>query len=212
MMSAFITVRCRQAEIGKLANPEKASIPIPADKSTYGGTDVTLAWDPGIYAATTNGHHVYFGNVHSDVNQGIGGTDKGFRTPPNYPVTGLIPNTTYYWRIDEVNDPCVWKGNDWSFKTKSLTAYNPSPPDDSVLVDPNANLSWSAGMRAASHKVYFGTTHPLPLVSTQTATTYDPGKMAFDTLYYWRIDEVNSPTTWQGDEWEFRTLAQYTYY
>ncbi len=197
--------------------PLIASSPYPDTNSIYNGGDtVTLTWDPGRYAATTNGHHVYFGSVKSDVRQGINGTDKGPSTPPNYPVAGMGYGTTYYWRIAEVNGPNTWPGNVWSFTVQPTKAYNPSPPNDANYVDPNAVLSWTAGAKAATtngNKVYFGTTHPLPLVSTQTATTYDPpGQMAFDTLYYWHIDEVNGATTWQGDEWEFRTLARYTCY
>ncbi|MGA1979589.1 MAG: hypothetical protein ABSG99_03360 [Sedimentisphaerales bacterium] len=36
-------------------------------------------------------------------------------------LAGLEPNTTYYWRIDEVNetgpDPCLWPGDVWRFTT-----------------------------------------------------------------------------------------------
>ncbi|HUU15752.1 MAG TPA: hypothetical protein VMW72_01270, partial [Sedimentisphaerales bacterium] len=40
------------------------------------------------------------------------------------------------------------------------------------------------------------------------AETYDPGKLEWDTTYYWRIDEVNNANTdspWVGPVWSFTT-------
>jgi len=60
-----------------------------------------------IYAWLATGPGVYRGNV-------TGATyDAGFS--PN----GL----TYYWRIDGVNDPCVWTGDVWSFKVNELVVF-----------------------------------------------------------------------------------------
>jgi parallel beta-helix repeat protein len=82
-------------------------------------------------------------------------------------------------------------------------AGNPNPADGETSVDPNADLSWSAGYRAASHDVYFGTTEPPPFIRNQTATTFEPGTMDSSTVYYWRIDEVNSGGRTTGEVWTF---------
>ena len=42
---------------------------------------------------------------------------KGNVSLSSFDVTGLQPKTTYYWRIDEINDPNTWKGEVWSFTT-----------------------------------------------------------------------------------------------
>lgn len=39
----------------------------------------------------------------------------------------------------------------------------------------------------------------------QSGINYDPGLLDPATNYYWRIDEVNGPTTWKGDLWSFST-------
>jgi hypothetical protein len=60
-----------------------------------------------------------------------------------YP-TGLIPGTTYYWRIDEVNtaDPnSPWKGPIWSFSIPPRTGYNPIPADGAESVALNSKLT-----------------------------------------------------------------------
>jgi len=41
-----------------------------------------------------------------------------------------------------------------------------------------------------------------------TETSYGPLSLDLGTTYYWRVDEVNeaeTPTTWKGDLWDFRT-------
>jgi len=84
-------------------------------------------------------------------------------------------------------------------------AINPNPADGATGVDRNTDLSWTAGSNAVSHDVYFGTTSPPPFISNQTDTTFDPGTMAEDTTYYWRIDEVNPSWTTTGTVWTFTT-------
>ena len=206
------------------AKPGKwASNPYPADKSTYDGTNVTLTWTPGSCA---DKHDVYFDDNFNDVNNATRASHPGLlhydpnHLNANYPVTGLTAGATYYWRIDEVNAPpyasTIYKGNVWSFTTKSLTASNPSPPDKDVLVDPNANLSWFKGMSAAKvagHKVYFDSVEAKVQARSgcvvngvsRTEPNYIIGPpLAFDETYYWAIDEVNV-TTWPGPVWSFKT-------
>jgi hypothetical protein len=52
-------------------------------------------------------------------------------------------NTTYYWRIDEVNDPCVWKGEVWQFTVANFIVV-----DDFEAYDTGANKifnTWEDG-------------------------------------------------------------------
>jgi hypothetical protein len=202
------------ADIMKLANPERASMPIPATGSIISQTEVTLQWDAGYDAALLD---VYFGENFADVNIATTYTTaiyKGRQSQDYYPTTGTMPvqlGKIYYWRIDEVNDlhPAkLWKGDVWSFSVQPLTAYNPSPLDEAKYVDPNAELSWRAGAKAKSHDVYFGTTNPPPFKGNQTATTYAVPPLEYEMLYYWRIDEVNAPNVWKGDVWSFTTIPE----
>jgi hypothetical protein len=85
-------------------------------------------------------------------------------------------------------------------------ASDPEPPHLSTSAGINADLSWTAGARADSHNVYFGTTNPPPSRGNQTATTYDPGTMVPGATYYWRIDEVNASGTTTGLVWRFTTM------
>ena len=96
--------------------PVKAARPSPADGAADVPRDVVLNWKPGELAPPTNGHKVYFSEIFNDVNDGIGGfaQDANSYTP----TQRLGFDTTYYWRVDEVNAPpdsTIFKGNIWSF-------------------------------------------------------------------------------------------------
>ncbi len=82
----------------------------------------------------------------------------------------------------------------------------PSPPGGGTNVGLSAMLSWTAGVGAASHNVYFGTTSPGTLRGNQAGTTFNPGALTAGTTYYWRIDEVNVTGTTTGDVWSFTTV------
>jgi len=86
-------------------------------------------------------------------------------------------------------------------------ATNPSPADGATDVSIDADLSWTAGAGATSHDVYFGTTSPGDFQGNQAGTTFDPGTLANDTTYYWRIDEKNAAGTTTGVVWSFTTEA-----
>ncbi|MHC4657251.1 MAG: TolB family protein, partial [Planctomycetota bacterium] len=86
-------------------------------------------------------------------------------------------------------------------------ASNPNPANGSMNVLTIADLDWTAGSKTVSHDVYFGTTNPPPFISNQTDTTFDPGILAGNTTYYWRIDEVNPSWTTTGTVWSFTTTG-----
>ena len=84
-------------------------------------------------------------------------------------------------------------------------AINPNPPDGAIGIAVSTDLSWTAGINAVSHDVYFGTTSPGTFRGNRTAATFDPGIMSYNKTYYWRIDEVNPSGTTTGTVWSFTT-------
>ncbi len=195
----------------------KATAPEPLDGAMHPETWVNLSWKPGINAVS---HDVYIGDNLEDVNNGSEGTFVGNQSEtfivagfPGFPYPeGLIPGTTYYWRIDEVNDAdpnSPWKGDVWSFSIPPKTAYYPNPADAAEQVDPDVTLSWTAGFGAKLHTVYFGDNFDevnnaaggLP----QGVITYSPGPLKLAQTYYWRIDEFDAFETYKGNIWSFTT-------
>jgi hypothetical protein len=86
-------------------------------------------------------------------------------------------------------------------------AYNPNPADGATNISQYADLSWTAGLDATSHDVYFGTSSPGMFQGNQSDTTFEPGKMTSGTTYYWRIDEVGRYCTITGTTWSFVTFG-----
>ena len=203
----------------------KASRPTPADGAFYSNTWVTLSWHVGDFAVT---HDVYMGDNFDDVNDATHesetfrgnqdlDTDYYFAGFPGgaFP-DGLVPGTTYYWRIDEVNeaDPnSPWKGDVWSFTVPPRKAYTPVPADTAAFIDPAAvTLSWTAGFGAKLHYVYFGDDFDTVANATdgksQGLLTYNPGPLELEKTYYWRIDESDGLNIYPGNVWSFTTAKE----
>jgi hypothetical protein len=191
--------------------------PSPADGAYVEDTWVNLSWRAGDFALS---HDVYLGENLDDVTNGTGDTLRGNQVSTDYIIgfpgfpypDGLIPGTTYYWRIDEVNDAepnSPWAGDVWSFTMPPKTAYIPDPTDGTELVDLDVRLSWTPGFGSKLHYVYFGDSFDevnnaaggLP----QGIATYTPGTLEMAKTYYWRVDEFDVIGTYQGDVWSFTT-------
>ncbi|MHC4677432.1 MAG: LamG-like jellyroll fold domain-containing protein [Planctomycetota bacterium] len=102
------------------ADERLASDPSPGDGAEDVPRDTVLSWTPGIYAPAVNGHRVYLGESFSDVNDGVGGIAH---SASSYDPGRLDFETTYYWRVDEVNAPpdsTVYPGAVWSFTTEPV--------------------------------------------------------------------------------------------
>jgi len=190
--------------------------PSPSDGVLHEDTWASLSWRPGDDAAS---HDFYFGENFNDVNDGAEGTFYGNQTStffvvgfPGFPYAeGLVPGTTYYWRVDEIeaDGTTIHKGEVWSFMVPPKTAYYPEPADGAESVDPNVELSWTAGFGAKLHYAYFGDNFDdvnnaageLP----KGTTTYTPGTLKFAKTYYWRVDEFDAIETYKGEVWSFTT-------
>jgi hypothetical protein len=182
--------------------PGQASNPSPADSATDVSINADLSWTAG---ADTTSHDVYFGTSSP-------GAFQSNQTATTFDPGTMSNDTTYYWRIDEINAAGTTTGTVWSFTTEAELlppgqASNPSPADSATDVSIDADLSWTAGADTTSHDVYFGTSSPGAFQGNQTTTTFDPGTMANDTTYYWRIDEINAAGTTTGNVWSFTTIV-----
>lgn len=85
-------------------------------------------------------------------------------------------------------------------------ATGPSPADSATGVSLTPTLTWTAGTGVVnSHDVYFGTAVSPPFIQNQAGTSYAPGTLLCNTLYYWKINEVGCATT-TGVVWSFTTI------
>ncbi|MBN2314159.1 MAG: hypothetical protein JXM79_09535 [Sedimentisphaerales bacterium] len=195
-----------------------ASKPIPDDGEVIRQTWVSLQWTAGAESVT---HDVYFGEDYAQVKAGTGDTFRGNTASadfivgfPGFPYPdGLVPGTTYYWRIDEVdtsNPDSPWAGTVWSLKVATKTAFDADPADGAEDVDPSSVvLRWEPGFDAKLHYVYFGgdydTVNNAAGALPTGLTLHNPGVLEAAKTYYWRIDEFDGKTTYKGDIWSFTT-------
>jgi hypothetical protein len=153
-------------------------------------------WDIGSYEINTNDHNLLVAGEK-------GGSQR---------YAGLVDDIRIYNRaLSQQEIQQAMMGTDVEL------ASNPSPEDKATGMLLDADLSWEPGDLAVTHDVYFGesfegvntaTPADKAFQGNQTANTFDPGALAYDKTYFWRIDEVNEAnpdSPWKGGTWSFET-------
>ena len=215
---------------------EGAWHPTPSDCAANYATSATLKWLASEDAVSFD---IYFGTDFNDVNDAnnTGTAFMSHQTAKSYLVGALgssysqafEPNTTYYWRVDEINDVNyvddmnnvdpnhICKGDIWSFIVPPEIAWNPNPTNNSEDVNANTVLNWfeAFGVKVSiPHHVYFGENYDDVLAGTDDTykglfaeTYFDPGILDPGKTYYWRIDEIlgigKTKHVNTGDVWSF---------
>jgi hypothetical protein len=193
--------------------PNIPSNPNPGDGAVGVSVDAVLSWvggDPNPGDVVT--YDVYFGTVSPPPQVASGQSGNTFDPPGS-----MGYNTLYYWRIVAWDDHgASTTGPIWVFTTENRAPYtpsNPNPENHATNVPTTADLSWVGGDPdpgdVVTYDVYFGTSgSPPKVVSNQSGTSYNPGTMAYNTKYYWRIvawDDHGASTT--GPIWDFTTCV-----
>ena len=190
--------------------PKTAYHPDPADGAEFVDPNApTLSWTPGFGAKL---HTVYLGDDYDEVSHATVGVPAGTAT---YSPGPLELEKVYYWRVDEFDGIGTYKGDIWGFTTPGA-AGAPQPSNGAVDVEHTRILGWMPADNADAHEVYFG----VDKEAVKNATTaspeykgrkalgsesYDPGKLAWHTSYYWRVDAVYNANTVKGLVWSFTT-------
>ena len=206
---------------------KKSSSPTPADGA------INMAKQPIRWLAgeTAVAHDVYFGTNRTAVENATPDSPEwieqlGAATLMSITAANLEKvSTTYYWRIDEVEEGgTVYKGDIWTFTTAPLKAHSPNWPDGDVFCDVNSLLSWGSGFKTKGtngHYVFLGTDRtavlnansstPVIYKGIKSATNYTTGILPNNTTIYWRIDELDAISTtskknfYKGDVWQYTT-------
>ena len=110
------------SEVQFLEKPVLAREPVPADGATEVSRAASLSWRPGREAAS---HQVYLSTDKQAVIDGAAPADTV--TESTYRPDALDLGTTYFWRVDEVNEatvPSVLAGEVWDFTTEEYISID----------------------------------------------------------------------------------------
>ena len=213
------TVVLSAAQIQQLRNGmdptwPAAEDPLPADGAVTDTNALFLTWTPGDTAVS---HEGFFSSNWADINERKPSASLGPTSDRFYYVEGLARGIPYYWCVDEKDaGNNVYKGNIWSFTVMPFKTWSPSPTNGQALVSTAPTLYWNQGAGAIASVVYFGTsstslTYKKVINHTLGQLRYNwpvtPTPLAYNTTYYWRIDqrEPNSAIL-KGDVWSFTTV------
>lgn len=192
---------------------------VPDDNETDVLVTTNLQWTAGI-GGVLHYYAVYLSTNQNDVINGAAGAFKGFENPGDTeydPTSDLAASTWHYWRVDAIGPGGTTVGPVLRFYTGPLPqqAKNPSPANAQANVSIQPTLTWTAGVGAVSHDVFFGATQAAVNSATrasaefkgnQLGTSFNPGVLSGVTTYYWRIDEVlNNGSATKGLVWQFST-------
>jgi hypothetical protein len=101
-------------------------LPAPADGARDISSTVNLSWVSGSLA---DSYDLYFGTDSTpDAGEFVEEVETNGWEPGD-----LEPGTTYYWRVDAVNDCEVTRGSVWSFTTR---AADPVAPRSTPIAAP----------------------------------------------------------------------------
>ena len=173
----------------------RGGIPVPGLKIDV-AEDVRLLWTEACHAT---GYHVYYGtNPTPGVRE-----YRGVVAGTEYGVGALEPDTTYYWRIDAMNEAGETTGDVWSFASHTPLpepVTEPDPPDEAEGVSVNVVLSWPSSRWAKWYEIEFWEYRiGAPIFSDVTnETRYEVGTLAYDTAYRWRVNAANSAGVTKG--------------
>jgi len=194
----------------------KAALPAPADLEKDVPRETTLSWMPGDRADT---HNVYFGTSFDDVSEAsVTNWQKALvmqnHAETTYDPTGLLEfNTTYYWRIDEVNAPPdsgVTKGDVWSFTTADFVvvddfeSYTDNDADGEAIwqswidgfgVDENGAQAGYVLPPYAEQGIIHGGAQSMPLLYDNDMK-YSEAKRSLALLRDWTADDAFNLSLW----------------
>jgi len=137
-------------------------------------------------------------------------------TAVSYDLTGLVPNTTYHFRVNGVNTAGTTNGTDLTFTTTAAVATITTTAATSITTS-GATLNGSVNANNASTAVSFEygltTSYGTSVTATQspvtgtteTAVNYALTDLVPNTTYHFRVNGVNTAGTTNGTDMTFTT-------
>jgi hypothetical protein len=180
----------------RTAPPVKPTGPSPFVGQVITVPDITLSWTPG---AHTEEFVVYFGTPGNLV-------EVGTTREPSWPITGLVKDSQYAWRVDARSEVTTTTGDVWTFRTAPCRLPNmtqpvpangatvPRPPNEVRFTATISGVAWQGPGCDRSFTVFLGTDNPptqhtIPTGSATVAPIVgltQPGQTV-----YWQVEVTN---------------------
>ena len=182
--------------------PDVAKNLAPPDLAAGVATpEVTLKWEGGPWAHKFD---IYFGADPNPpllaANQTLGRVDDG--VIESFKVTGLLPGTTYFWRVvSKTMAEQTAESPVWSFTTAGVLTPPPAPAGlaASAAAERQVNLTWSDVSTESGYRIERsadGATGWAEIATTVAdATAYSDTAVAPETTYHYRVRAYGSGGT-----------------
>jgi large repetitive protein len=138
--------------------------------------------------------------------------DDSALTAATKQVTGLVYSTRYYWHVRSKNAAGLSDFSDrWTFTTLLAPPGVVSPLNGALDQPVAPTLRWSPVPGASQYLVQMAKNTTFKPAITQNITSADsvqPGTLANDSVYYWRVSARNAngdTSIYPGTPWSFRT-------
>lgn len=187
--------------------PTFAREPQPTDGESEVSIDPALSWRVGREAVT---HQVHFGMDETKVAQGDAMVDVV--TENRYEPGQLDVGTTYYWRVDEVNEAeavSTWQGDLWSFTTQEslivddFESYEDTEPsrifdvwDDGWKDDTNGSVVGNSEAPFAEQVIVHSGGQSMNLAYDNSAAKVSEAARTWATAQNWTTNGVEVLRIW----------------
>ncbi len=184
----------------------KAALPSPAHGAEGVNPIIALSWLPAFSAVS---HDVYFGTNFEDVNNADHASDEficnqnanNYYDPNGYDLDDLELETTYYWRIDEVNDPNtlnVWKGDVWDFTVRNWELVDDF---ESYINNKDLKETWQENEDVCLEKTIACDDNSIKIMYYSTSPYYWQTARTFNPAQDWTARDIKALDLWfYGDE------------
>lgn len=199
------------------AAPDVTAPVLSAIGVSAGTSTATVNW----FSNEASNSKVYFGTVTPlNIATASSQVNTSLVTSHSIPLSGLTPNTTYYFRVESADAAGnTATSSETSFVTSALPIVDVTAPVISAIGASNvastsATIGWNTN-ESATTKVYYGLVTPLAtssalstvLAGTRTSHSIGLAGLTASSTYYVKVesaDVVNNVAT--GNEFSFVTL------